>query len=394
MATAQYRPPGDVADMDAIDGARAAWHAAMTVYVEGAIDTVHADLGGGDASQFADFLAHPPNGNVDEAVIVWQGFPKTIQTEHPNGDDALEQAEVLAPGRFRPQDEYLEWHAIKDGDKIVAVDFTCEGPDYWEALAGGYPPVARQLHKALGGAPLPPAKGDLDVVLALYRQYISPDVQPEDLVTEGPGGKSVYDPLNRWNTTDGAMHLTHPSNNLWAEVALAGAATVLRAGPDGEVIEDDDELIGCAKYGEATRASDPTIGGSVNRVARSGALVSLRNPIGLYIDSLDNTGWTTPAGDPVGDYWTVLRGTPDAIVRARYEVPESEGFAVGDIEIGGEKIAYAGQIAEHITMKLTGLAAAGGAPLPAVGCKNGDQPHLLALGGELAYPIATRRLTS
>jgi hypothetical protein len=49
--------------------------------------------------------------------------------------------------------------------------------------------------------------------------------------------------------------------------------------------------------------------------------------VGLYIDSLDTTGWTRPDGSPVGDYWTILRGSPTAVVRARYEVPASEGFA-------------------------------------------------------------------
>ena len=81
-------------------------------------------------------------------------------------------------------------------------------------------------------------------------------------------------------------------------------------------------------------------------------------PVGLYIDSLDTTGWSKPDGSPVGNYWHVLRGDSSAgIVRARYEVPPSEGFIVSDIKIGGEPIEFAGQIAEHITMKLTGVAA-------------------------------------
>lgn len=168
------------------------------------------------------------------------------------------------------------------------------------------------------------------------------------------------------------MHLTHPSNNLMAEVFLAADATVLRQRHGGPILEDDDELIGCADYGEAERASDPTIGGAVNSLARAGALVGLRNPVGLYIDSLDTTGWSKPDGAPVDDYWKVLRPEGDqsaGIVRARYEVPQSEGFTVSDIRIGGQPIEFAGQIAEHITMKLTGVAAeAGQHRAAAAGC--------------------------
>jgi hypothetical protein len=75
------------------------------------------------------------------------------------------------------------------------------------------------------------------------------------------------------------------------------------------------------------------------------------------MDSLDTTGWTKPNGSPVDSgYWKILRGSSGAILRAVYEVPASEGFVVGDILIGGEKIEFGGQIAENITMKLTGLA--------------------------------------
>ena len=32
--------------------------------------------------------------------------------------------------------------------------------------------------------------------------------------------KGTYNPYNRWNTTDGIMHLTHPANTLSAEIKL------------------------------------------------------------------------------------------------------------------------------------------------------------------------------
>ena len=32
--------------------------------------------------------------------------------------------------------------------------------------------------------------------------------------------RGQYNRLNKWNTTHGAMHLTHPANNLFAEIVL------------------------------------------------------------------------------------------------------------------------------------------------------------------------------
>ncbi|HEY7075814.1 MAG TPA: hypothetical protein VH418_10605 [Solirubrobacteraceae bacterium] len=370
MAAVKFHPPANLSDMDGIAHAAQAWDLTMRTMFREGVRRVTGVVGRGH-SQFFDYLDHPPHGALQEATVTWNGFPKTLYVHHTE-EQALAQAEMLAQfqddsGRvvsFRQQDEYLEWYATHDaGGRITAVDFTCEGPEYWMALAHGYPASVQP------GRSAPPAHGSLDLVLALYRQHVSPDVQLADLLVDG-----VYDPYNAWNTVRGAMHLTHPSNNLTAEVFLAADATVIRES-HGQVLEDDDDLIRCAQYGEPTRASDPAIGGRVNALARAGALVSLRDPVGLYIDGLDDTGWTKPDGSPVGDYWTIVRGEQDAVVRARYEVPAAEGFAVGDIRIGGEPIRYAGQIAEHITMKLTGVAAELGQHAAApVGCVGGAAP--------------------
>jgi hypothetical protein len=349
----QFHPPGGLTDFDGISHQRDAWHVAMATFFAEAIARTEVHVGRGRSQLFDPTKTHP-GGPVAEQTITWNGFPKALLAQAGSWEEALRAAEQLISftqdGRVvkvRPQDEYLEWHVMRDAaGRIVAVDFTCEGPEYWAALAHGYPDSVSPRSGA------PAAKGDMQVVLALYHRYVSPAVKLEELVHAGH-----YDPVNQWNTQRGAMHLTHPSNSLQAEVFLAGDATVLRE-RDSQVLEDDDELIRCAQYGEPARASDPTIGGGVNALVRAGALVSLRDPVGLYIDSLDTTGWTKPDGlTPVGDYWKVLRGQPDAIVRARYEVPPSEGFSVSEILIGGEPIAFAGQIAERITMKLTGIAA-------------------------------------
>src|SRR5262249_22816410 len=153
--------------------------------------------------------------------------PKRFSSTGPGHPTRFADAEPpINAGQNRPQDEYLEWHADRDtAGKIVSIQFTCEGYDYYEFLA----------QKA-------PAK-----LLDLYRTFISPAVQLADLM----GGRGYQD-LNVWNTERGAMHLTHPANNLFAEVFLAASATVRRQ-QNGAELTSSIPLINCADYGNATR---------------------------------------------------------------------------------------------------------------------------------------------
>ena len=98
-----------------------------------------------------------------------------------------------------------------------------------------------------------------------------------------------------------------------------------------------------------------------NTLVRKNLSVTARDPVGLYIAGWDDTGWTKPDGKPVGNYWRIVRGVPGAALRAEYEVPASEGFVVGDIRIGGRLIEFGGQIAEHLTVTIVGIA---GTPRP------------------------------
>src|SRR5436190_13087368 len=249
--TQRFGPPGGVSDFDGIPHQLEAWDVAMASYFVHGVKRTEALVGRGH-SQFFDPTRRPVTGGLTEQTITWNGFPKVLAEEDNPYRAADELRSARLDGRlirFRPQDEYLEWHATTERGKIVAVDFTCEGPEYWTALAHGYPD---DLNLPAGR---PPASGDFGAVVRLYRRYVSRSVRPEDLLD----GSRRYDPHNKWNTSHGAMHLTHPSNSLSAEVFLAADATVLRRRHGGALLEDDDELIRCAEYGEPRRASDPTI---------------------------------------------------------------------------------------------------------------------------------------
>jgi hypothetical protein len=161
------------------------------------------------------------------------------------------------------------------------------------------------------------------------------------------------------------MHLCAPPNSLVAEINLAAVSTLLYEDKHGVLLTDADALIVAAALGGPNRNSDPTIAGTVNVLARGGAMVTLANPVGLYMDHIDLAGWVAPGGVSASDCVRILRGEPNAIERLEIRYPTSE-HCVSDILIGGEPIRYGGQIAECITVKLVGVAVMTGIDNPRI----------------------------
>lgn len=85
-------------------------------------------------------------------------------------------------------------------------------------------------------------------------------------------------------------------------------------------------------------------------------MITLQNPVGLYMDHVDLAGWAAPDGGPVTDLIRIVRGQPGMIERLEVEVPRERGFSLSEVSIGGVPISLGGQIAECITVKLTGIA--------------------------------------
>jgi hypothetical protein len=242
-------------------------------------------------------------------TYAWTGFPRPLLAEHRDDRRA-----AFAAGEERGrQIEYLEWHVERSGGTITRVTFTTETPEYWQLLA--------RLHP--------------ERVLALYRELVSGDVTEEDLF---PGGD--YYPSNRWNTTDGIVHYVMPINSMRD---LLGVSQERER--TGRALDGFDAL----PYSRSTGA-DARINLDIWAMTRQGLLVATDDPPGPFIAGWDDTGWTTPDGSPVGDWWRVVRGSPGAALRVVYEVPESEGFAVGDLLVGGRRVEFGGQLAEHVTV--------------------------------------------
>lgn len=372
----RFDPPAFLPDFLAIPGQMAAWHSAMSAWFDAVIRAEQRLL---DTSpQYYNAANLDPGGISVEQAVTWNAFPKELIRRY--GRDAAlwvadqpwpieryrrpspnpTSTEGLSGILYRPQEEYCEWHAVRDphSNKILKLSFTSEPPEYWQALFG--------LVSGDGGD-IPDAvfPGDKNLLLHLYRTLVSPDVQLEDLIaqedrkdTDGTMWvqKGQYDIYNKWNTTHGIAHLCSPPNSLVAEIQLGGDATVLRNDPGGKLLIEPDALICYAGYGGPNRNSDPTIGSSVNALARLGAYVTLRNPVGLYMDHIDLAGWEAPDGKSLSDCVRVVRGTPDMMERLEIEVPQERNFCVGDITIAGEPLHFGGQVAECITVKLIGIA--------------------------------------
>ncbi len=334
MTLQSFCPPANLDDLTPAQ--RAAWSNFISNYLDGRKNT------GEVREQFFNPLGVALGADQALLPIRWTAFPKQVALTFSSDLARWREAD-----RSRDvQDEYCEWSVERAGDKIKRVTFTCEGPEYWTFLANTAPGLA----------------------LALYQRHISPNVRREDLFTTA----GAYIERNQWNagTKLGAMHLIQPANTLRAEMELAAAATIKRE-HDGQILTSEQDLIACSRYGVASRHSDPHIGGEVNALARRGAMITLADPIGLYLDGLSTAGWTTPDGADPQSFWTITRGTKDFAVRAVYEVTAGHDYLVGDIKINDRAIRYGAQIADHITIRLTGLAHQFGtstaAPQPCIG---------------------------
>ncbi|WP_328524039.1 hypothetical protein [Kribbella sp. NBC_00359] len=303
----------------------------------------------GPRAQFFNPLTNPPADDAHVAVISWNAFPRRVRSSSPSDRHRWRRAD----SDRALQDEYCEWSVIRDPvtRKITCVTFTCEGPEYWDVLARLNP----------------------DMVLELYRKFISPAIVREDLFSNG-----AYNPRNRFNdgTTRGAMHLIQPANTLGAEIELGAAATIRRI-RNGQEIMGAQQLINCSRFGEAGRNSDPFIGEQVNVLARQKADITINNPVGLYFHDFNPVGWTTPDGEDPRKFWSFIRGSDDHFVRAVFEVPSSRGYAVGDMRSAGRAIEYGAQIADFVTIKLEGMVTRVGqsTATPIQGCRGAAQPR-------------------
>lgn len=386
MALLKFDPPALVNDFAGNTAQLDGWSKFISATIDDNINDVEKPSAAGGEGlgtgkcQFYNETRNPV-ASPQELKVTWNAFPLLLVRRFGRAA-ALAMADEVVPLNgsglmTRQQDEYCEWKVDRDPttNQILRVNFTCEGPEYWQALAGGH-----RLNPA--GPPAPfdfGAPGDKTKLLQLYKNLVgNSTIQLDDLYFDPPGN-TRYNPWNKWNTTDGIVHLQQINNTLGAEINIGVFATVLRK-KGGAAIPDAKHLICCSGFGDAERSSDPGLGFTVNQLAVEGRRLTLRNPIGIYLDGLDTSGFTrpnpVPGGPrlPIGNWWKVVRGVPDAagqqgsgmVVRAVFEVPQGElgpdgkQLTVDQIQIAGVGIKHGGQIAEKITMKFVALAGPAG----------------------------------
>jgi Dyp-type peroxidase family len=378
----RFATPANLPDLDSMPGELQQWHKAINYWFDSSIKSHGARVRPGPF-QFYNPARFDPGGLVVEQAITWNAFPKELLRRYGRMR-ALEKADELWPLNqyqsvlsgipvdrrrspalfehfFRPQTEYCEWRVERDrrGGKIRRVTFTSEPPELWFALFGDRLPFDNEEPQAYR------FQGDRKAVAAKYEEFLRRQIRLRDLIARQdlafPGfpplaKKGQYNVYNKWNTTDGIVHLCAPPNFLVGEIELAASGAILRKNRAGHLLVEAEALICCAQFGGPNRNSDPTIGAAVNAAARLGAFVTLKDPVGIYMDHIDLSGWECRDKKSVADCVRIVRGSPGMIERLEIEVPSDRGLTVSDISIGGEPIRFGGQIAECITVKLTGLA--------------------------------------
>lgn len=363
-----YSAPAKLGELD--DRLLGLWNKTLSAIFERQIDAARGEESpsSGRAWLFNPIAssAGPPTG---EATITWTAFPKRIADEAPTIVKAWQRADDSRNN----QEEYCEWEVVRDPaqqNKIIRVTFTCETTDYYTFLAEQAP----------------------DLLLALYQKHVSPSVELSDLIE---GGRYVAQ--NKWNypQTVGAhgvlMHMGQINNSFEAAVNLTAVASWPRVDGNGHPITGEQALIACRPFGDSRRHSDPHIGAEINALVRAGSEISFADPVGLYMDSIDQTDWETPDGSDPAEWFRIVRGAPEHMLRVVFEAPAASAHVLGDVKIGGRKLQFGGQIAEKIQIRIRGIARSAAAPAPKLTCGGARAPvGLVAAALAPRHALASR----
>lgn len=307
---------------------------------------------------------------VNVADVRWNAFPKRLLDNFGTATAAWSEAD-----RSRNRhEEYCEWEVVRDPVtlKVERVTFTTEVYEYYQMLLDESP---AQL-------------------LDLYHRYVSDQVELGDL--RGPQG--AYNPTNKWNYPEiqgkrgVLMHMGFGANTLQAAINLSAEATWPSIDDSGTLITDEQGLIDCREYGARERHSDPHIGAQINALTRAGNEISFAGPVGLYIDSVDLSGFELPGAASPDDLFRVVRGDADHMMRVVFEAPAGSHFDLGDVKIDGNSIRFGGQVAEKLTIRIRGIARQASEGPPRISCSGSFSSFAEAIAP--SGMIGTRRVTS
>jgi hypothetical protein len=318
-----------------------------------------------DSDEHPYLLPVPDDRTREVTGPDWTGLPpRVVNCLTRRGALALLDwsARCGAEGRRRLQEEYIEWRVVRDEHGVIErIELTTELRDYWAVIAAHAPKELLELVSGFVGRAVQPEE--------VYGNRGALELGPEQRARGF--GETMLDrertsPLN--NGREGICFMVHPSNDLDALLRIAAAA----ASPC--VLED--EVTGrrrCATACEAIplldesavegRASDPVIVERLGRLAFERRLTSFDDPLGIYIQGVEQTRLRTPDGAPVPVEWfTFSRGLSGAEApdhRPRHQrlvvaVPPEHGFPLGELVDAAteQRIRYGGQIADLVQLRL------------------------------------------
>jgi hypothetical protein len=111
-----------------------------------------------------------------------------------------------------------------------------------------------------------------------------------------------------------------------------------------------------------------------------------------YIDAIDTTDWQTPDGSRPSEWIRVVRPeierktgveSTDFAPRVAVEAPAGSDAVLGDVTIGGNKIAFGGQIADKVSVRPRGIAREAPSQAPTLSCL-GKEGLVAAMTDEVA----------
>ena len=115
--------------------------------------------------------------------------------------------------------------------------------------------------------------------------------------------------------------------------------------------------------------------------------MSFAGPIGLYIDDVDLSGFQVPGDGSATELMRVVRGDAEHMMRVAFEAPPGAAYVLGDVMVDGDRIAFGGQIAEKITVRVRGIVRDLGEVPPSITCAGTPVPEV----AELAIGVAGTR---
>ncbi|MGH8659248.1 MAG: hypothetical protein ACREV4_12450 [Gammaproteobacteria bacterium] len=206
------------------------------------------------------------DGGMPQPVTVdWSAFPITAQ--------ATDQ--IIDRDRFDHQDEYVEWHAEMQQNKLIRVTFTTEFPEYFEAFAAvGFDELVNAIHDVIPDGN--PTVGEL------FGPGFSPAANSSLARSRTFRNRLAVNPWN--NGQKGILCLTQQFNTLGALFNLLAACGVLKT---QGTPENTCALVASTGACGPGRSSDPAVCAEAQRAVRGDLGFSLRDPAGVRIVRLE-----------------------------------------------------------------------------------------------------------